>query len=223
MVSVSGKVKPKTAERNTSQVDRDLPPMPSIDDAERAAKVLADLARRLEVYAALRRDHPDAHWNEDGGVYVNMAIRAIEAAELAREHDAKVDGKAAKRGGVIKRAIWLLDYGRGVANMAPMKNADPRLYTPEHWFEVAVTDVCKRAAADRKGLGLIPRAAWEEAIKAWEGVEVSRAGNPDKGAKPYSWKQVMFGLLKPYGLTDASTPHALEALARASKVLVSKG
>jgi len=131
--------------------------------------------------------------------------RLIETVERARSHwthDGRTD-EAPRRIGAVRDALeharqW---HAQHLAN-PPVDGFGT--------FPVDVDVILEGAIRADPALAPISLDEWRGAIDAWPGLPRGRGGARRKGRPIVTWYRVVFELLKPHGLTDASSAESLK-------------
>lgn len=123
-------------------------------------------------------------------------IAAIEAGV------ARLRGLTAPKAERLEAVIHALDHASGL--MWPDPETGKRTHDPGMHSRVQSA----RTVATRKlpELGVITEAQWQRAIERWQGYRVPKVGGSRRAHREaYDAREVLFELLKPHGLTDASS------------------
>ena len=129
-----------------------------------------------------------------------LTVAARAALEQARAYWYGFHGSKNLQSRRIELTIKLLEKARAVVGGPETDNA---------WLDYRHAAIAREAdrivaevgALDPSGVGRVSADAWEVAIDEWQGWRRATHGG---GARRYSWHRVVYDLLKPHGLVDAS-------------------
>jgi len=199
--------------------------LPSLDAAKAALETFDRLTSAVSAYVRMSVagdwawfDSADDETKERRlslGRYLHFVHLSIEAAEVARRHVDMLDTTDMKAQR-LKQAIEILDSAKAISEWTEL----PGVHGDQMRAAFGLTDPAARlrrgaehavwmARSDTNGLARIPQAYWSEAIRGWEGEVPGRGGNPRRGSSTYSWARVVYDLLKPFKLTDATSSASL--------------